>query len=189
MGGCRQGRFQAWRRRDSGNTRSKGNKDSRLAAYENIELFDTCILVGKPNIIEMYDPSVIVIPGYAIEELDQLKTNNRCAIAARNARIVLHKLHGYKLKYGSLAKGVRIASGSLLFTDHHSGDFRRLPMGLVRKNDSRIILAALAWQKKYPRHKVTIITKDASLDLTADAYGINTKDYGRDWPLEKLQTV
>jgi len=189
MGGCRQGRLQVWRRRDSGNTRNKGNKDSRLAAYENIELFDTCILVGKPNIIEMYDPSVIVIPGYAIEELDQLKTDNRRAIVARNARAVLLQLHYYKNRYGSLVKGVQIASGSLLFIDHNGNNFYKLPMGMARKNDNRIILAAMVWQRKYPSHEVTIITNDVSLNLTADTYGINAKDYGHDWLPEKLQTV
>ncbi|OIN92357.1 hypothetical protein AUJ42_00455, partial [Candidatus Collierbacteria bacterium CG1_02_44_10] len=51
------------------------------------------------------------------------------------------------------------------------------------------ILVAMAQQEKHLRHKVTIITKDANLDLTADACGVNAEDYGSDRVLEKIDEL
>ncbi|OGI16675.1 MAG: hypothetical protein A2Z52_02545, partial [Candidatus Moranbacteria bacterium RBG_19FT_COMBO_42_6] len=44
-------------------------------------------------------------------------------------------------------------------------------------------------QEKHPNHKVTIVTKDANLDLTADACGVAAEDYESDRVLEKIDEL
>ncbi|HBI25405.1 MAG: PhoH family protein [Candidatus Wolfebacteria bacterium GW2011_GWC2_39_22] len=164
---------------------------------KKVFILDTCVLVHDTGCIEKFGDNIVVIPIWAVEELDGLK--KRQDEVGANARIMSRKLDAYK-KQGPLAKGVPTEGGGLIIVDYNGNDFSLLPVGLERNRDNRILLIGQAWttsqpkrpqqkrigsQKRDPLPEVTfseawIISKDANLRLKADACGILSEDYLHD---------
>lgn len=161
-------------------------------------ILDTCVLRHDPHCIDKFADNIVVIPIWAVEELDDLK--KKMDQVGEDAREISRILDEYR-KQGSLAKGVPTKGGGLVIVDHNGNDFSMLPIGLEKTRDNRILLVGQAWydsMPKRPQHKrpgskkrlnlpevppffeVQLITKDTNLRLKADACSIPTDDYLND---------
>lgn len=169
-----------------------------MQGKKKVFILDTCVLLHDPHCIDKFADNIVVIPIWAVEELDRHK--KKMEQVGEDAREVSRILDDYR-KQGSLAKGVPTKGGGLLIIDYNGNDFSMLPVGLERSTDNRILLVAQAWydslpkrpQQKRPGSKkrltlpevvpfseVQIITKDTNLRLKADACSILSDDYLND---------
>lgn len=157
---------------------------------------DTSVLIHDPNCIERFGNNIIVIPIWAVEELDGLK--NRRDQVGESARQISRILDDYRSS-GSLKDGVPTKSGGIIVIDYNGNDFSNLPQGLERNHDNRILSVAVTWNGSKPQRpkqvrgkrktndpfdftftEVKIITKDINLRLKADACGVIAEDYWND---------
>ena len=88
-----------------------------------------------------------------------------------------------------MIRGVSLPSGGKLIIDYNGVGFNKLPVGLERVNDNRIITIAKMWQKKETERDVVIITKDINLRLKASACGIKAEDYLSDKKIKKAEDL
>ena len=161
---------------------------------------DTNVLLHDRTCLRKLGSDIIVIPIWALEELDKFK-KLQDELGA-NARDISRQLDDLR-KLGSLAKGVPTEAGGLLFVDYNGTDFSKLPVGLLRENDNRIILVAKAWQERMSKRpkgvrqkvaqpeysEVIIVSKDINLRLKADACGITAQDYLGDKTIEHIELL
>lgn len=149
-------------------------------------VLDTSVMIHDPSIIEKLGDNIIVIPIWAIEELDRGKSGQ--GLRGASSREVSRKLDGYR-ETGCLKSGVPINAGGCLFVDYNGSDWHDLPIGLEHSNDNRILLVAKAWQTKEPEKKVILLTKDVNLRLKASACFIDAEDYKHDKPIGKIEEL
>lgn len=163
---------------------------------------DTNVPLHDRGCIKRFGNNIIVIPIWVIEELDKFK-KNQDELGA-NARDISRQLDHLR-KQGSLEKGAPTEAGGLLIVDYKGTDFSKLPVGLLRNNDNRIILIAKAWQERKDRRgkranqhtqekeleysEVRIVTKDVNLRLKADACGIIAEDYLGDKTIKRIELL
>ena len=161
---------------------------------------DTNVLLHDCDCLKKFGDNIIIIPIWVIEELDKFKEYQNELGA--NAREISRQLDHLRTQ-GSLVKGVPTETGGLLVVDYKGTDFSRLPVGLLRNNDNRIILIAKAWQERKERRQkkahrqekeleyseVRIVTKDVNLRLKADACGIVAQDYLGDKTIERIELL
>lgn len=161
---------------------------------------DTNVLLHDRGCLKKYDRDILVIPIWALEELDKFK-KHQDELGA-NAREISREIEKIR-EQGSLAKGAPTGSGGLLFVDYNGTDFGKLPVGLLRNNDNRIILIAKAWQEKKDKQSrksknwekqleyadVIIVSKDINLRLKADACGIIAQDYLGDKTIARIELL
>ncbi len=149
-------------------------------------ILDTSILVHDPNVIENLDGNDVVIPIWAIEELDKGKSGH--GFLGASSREVSRKLDLYR-ESGALKNGVATKTGGRLFVDYNGADWTDLPVGLEHSNDNRILLVAMAWMKKKKDHDVILLTKDLNLRIKANACGISTDDYQHDKKICRIEEL
>lgn len=149
-------------------------------------ILDTSILVHDPNVIENLDGNDVVIPIWAIEELDRGKSGH--GFLGASSREVSRKLDLYR-ESGALRNGVATKTGGRLFVDYNGADWADLPVGLEQSNDNRILLVAMAWMKKKKDHDVILLTKDLNLRIKANACGISTDDYKHDKKIARIEEL
>ena len=168
-------------------------------------IIDTSILLHDPTCIDKFGDNIIIIPIWAIEELDGKKKSPDQV--GENSRHISRLLDDYRQE-GSLKNGVPTKNGGVLIIDYNGTDFNKLPVSLERNRDNRILLVAMAWKDSHPRRpqqqgrskkniltpeltfsEVSIITKDMNLRLKADACGINAEDYKNDKRVERVDLI
>lgn len=171
---------------------ASSSRDARRKAL----IIDTSVLIHDPNCIERFGDNLIVIPIWAVEELDNLKKHRDQV--GESSRQISRVLDEYRSS-GSLKDGVPTKSGGVIIIDYNGNDFSNLPQGLERNRDNRILSVAVAWNNAKPQRpkqvkgkrrpndpfdftfsEVNIITKDVNLRLKADACGVIAQDYWND---------
>src|SRR5260221_4871134 len=75
-------------------------------------VLDTNVLLHDPNAIFRFEDNNVIIPIYAIEEVDQFKREG--SERGRNARQISRLLDELREKGGSLSRGVTLDSGGTL---------------------------------------------------------------------------
>jgi len=167
-------------------------------------IVDTSVLLHDPDCIEKFGKNIVVLPIWAIEELDGKK--KLPDQIGENSRHISRTLDEYR-EAGSLRNGVPTKTGGILIVDYNGTDFGRLPVPLERNRDNRILLVAMAWKESLPKRpqptkskrgvmlpelvyaEVSIITKDTNLRLKADACGINAEDYTNDKHIRNVELL
>ena len=149
-------------------------------------ILDTSVLVHDPNVIENLGDNIVVVPIWVVEELD--RTKNRSDLVGASSREVSRKLDGYR-EIGSLLEGVATKTGGRVFVDYNGQDWTDLPVGLEHNNDNRLLLVAMAWQKREDDPEVIILTKDINLRIKADACGIAADDYQHDKRIKRIEEL
>lgn len=136
-------------------------------------ILDTNVLLHDPRALFHFADNDVVIPIYAIEEIDQFKRD--LSELGRNARQVARYLDKFR-EQGRISDGVKIENGGtvrVLFSD------RDLPkaMANLAGADNRILAVALDVKEKEPNTKAILVTKDTNLRIRADALGLTAADY------------
>jgi PhoH-like ATPase len=162
--------------------------ESRTSATK-LFVLDTNVLMHDPTSLFRFEEHDVYLPIMTLEELD----NNKSGISeiARNARqasrflddIVSHAKQ-------PIAEGIPLARheadnarGRLfLQTEAINGHIpANLPIG---KTDNHIIGVVIYLQKRDPRRRVTLVSKDINMRIKARALGLTVEDYYNDKVLE-----
>jgi PhoH-like ATPase len=148
------------------------------SSTKKIYVLDTSVLLFDHNSITSFEENDVAIPITVLEELDQFKIGNETKnFEAREVIRFLDKLSGNNglNKWIKLEKGkgnIKIIMDSLSLKDINAEDI----FG-NRKNDHRIINAAISLQNENKKHTTILVTKDINLRLKAKAIGLLSEDY------------
>lgn len=137
-------------------------------------ILDTNVLLHDPRSMFSFADNNIIIPIYAVEEIDNFK--KELSELGQNARQVSRYLDELR-SAGSLAEGVPIESGGTLKVATSS---RMLPPEFTsdRGQDSRILAVAFDAQEKLRnKQEVVLITQDTNLRIRSDAMGIKSENF------------
>src|SRR5512147_2044686 len=132
-------------------------------------VLDTNVLIHDIDCIYNFADNKVVIPIAVIEELDYLK--KEMEERGRNARVVSHRIDALRKK-GKLNEGVPLGNGGTLKVEIDPPK-QELPFEMkMSSDDNRIILTAIALQKKADKdgkgEKVVFISKDTNLRIKAE---------------------
>ena len=137
-------------------------------------VLDTNVFLTNANSIFEFQNNDIIIPLKVLDEIDKHK--KRQDGVGLNARSIIRILDNLRSK-GNLHKGIRIAKGKgILFVRGY--DAADLPKGCdIQSADNEIITTAITEQKKNPKRKVIVATRDINMRVKCDSLGILTEDY------------
>jgi PhoH-like ATPase len=141
-------------------------------------ILDTNILLHDPTSIFNFGEAFIGIPAVVLEELDTFKKEG--TDRGRNSREVIRQLDALRAA-GSLHDGVKMANGGtlkILFGEKTppASAFK------IHLEDNEILMAALT--AKSEGYQVVFISKDLNARIKADALGLDTEDYLKEYITE-----
>lgn len=137
-------------------------------------ILDTNVLLHDPSAFRNFKKNQVIIPLKVIEEIDQFK--RELSERGRNARTISRSLDELR-KRGRLSDGVKLESGGqirVIFADETN------PFAVGLSADDLILKMAMDFQKKTPRKRCVVVSKDINLRLKADALGLEAEDYETD---------
>lgn len=143
---------------------------------EKIYVLDTSVLLADPNAISAFKGNCVIIPSVVLTEIDSKKKLMNSV--GFNAREITRKIDEYRSK-GSLFKGVEIENDielRVLPVPLHSIVYEELN---DTSNDAKIIATAKVALSTFP-NSVTVVSKDCSMRVRADAIGLKAEDYEND---------
>ena len=148
----------------------------KTTAINRIVVLDTNVILFDALAIQKFKDAHIHVPISVIEEIDRFKRD--LGENGRNARQFSRFIDVLRAK-GPLAKGVALNNNtnSKLFV---SIDLviEGVPKEFDHtKADNRILMTAMALDKKHTDWEVELITKDINLRIKADVFGIKARDY------------
>lgn len=157
-----------------------------------IFVLDTSVILFDHQAIMNFDEHDIAIPIQVLEELDTFKKGNdtmnfeaRSFIRNLNEIVSDHLVSDWVPLNGKSKGQIKVildASGHKKYDAEKVFD--------QRKNDHKILNAALALQQENPKSKVILVSKDICLRLKAKSLEIHAEDYetGKIKDLESLNT-
>lgn len=160
-------------------------------AEKKVYILDTSVILFDHNALLNFENHDVGIPIQVLEELDNFKKgNDTINFEARSFIRILNEIGRESL----LNEWVKIPGNG-------KGKFKVIlnPENLLkdmgsnfdeRKNDNKIINAALSIQKQFPRRKVILVSKDICLRVKAKSLNLLSEDYetGKVKDLDKLYT-
>lgn len=148
-----------------------------MAETKKISILDTNVLISDPEAIYGFKDSIIAIPIFVLEELDNIKVES--SERAFNARSIIRNLDLLRLK-GSLKKGIDIGNNTILkivfLCPDCKGKESQFPYDL-NSIDNKILLLAKCFQEQ--GYNVEFISKDINARVKADIINIKTHDYSK----------
>ena len=165
---------------------SLGSQKSALSDdhrnVRNIFVLDTNVLIHDPNSIFSFDEHDVVIPFVVMEELDRLKKGHgEIAASARTALRIIDQV----MEKGSLISGIKMKTGGLLLIGTTLSSAPTVFMDGVTE-DNKIIRTALGIVEKQQTDErgnipsVTLVSKDTTVRIKAEACGLHAGDYESD---------
>jgi PhoH-like ATPase len=138
-------------------------------------VLDTNVLLHDPLSIFRFEDNNVIIPIYAIEEVDQFKREG--SERGRNARHIARLLDDLRDKGGSLSSGVTLESGGTLRVAVPV-KMLELPSAIDRTTmDQAILQCALEVREQDAGRPTVFVTMDTNLRIRADALGIIAQTY------------
>jgi PhoH-like ATPase len=138
-------------------------------------VLDTNVLLHDPHSIFRFEDNNVVIPIYAIEEVDQFKREG--SERGRNARSIARLLDELRDRGGSLSNGVTLDSGGTLRVAVPSKRLE-LPSAIDRTAMDQAILQTAIYVRETDGGRPTIfVTMDTNLRIRADALGMAAQTY------------
>lgn len=139
-------------------------------------VLDTNILLHDPMAIFNFADNTVVVPIYAIEEIDSFK--KELSELGRNARTVTRTIDQLRLR-GSIVEGIRMDNGGMIrvmFSDEDLPDY----ITSRRSVDNKILSVALRLKKMEPDVPTIFVSQDVNLRIRANILGIKAVNYVRD---------
>ncbi|MBK6461793.1 MAG: PhoH family protein [Myxococcales bacterium] len=137
-------------------------------------VLDTNIVLHDPQAIFRFEDNNVIIPIYAIEEVDQFKREG--SERGRNARQIARILDGLR-EQGSLAKGVTLKGGGTLRVAV-PGKRPSLPSAIdTDAMDAAILQTAFDVREEDQGRPTVFVTMDTNLRIRADALGMVSETY------------
>ena len=155
-----------------------GKKSLEPQKQKKIFVLDTSVILYDHNAINTFAENDVAIPIVVLEELDNFKKGNdtKNFEAREFIRFIDQKSHTHFLRdwiplNGSTKGKFRVVMGN------HKTDVDAEKIFDDRKNDHKILNAALSLQQQEKDKKVVLVTKDIALRLKAKALQLNAEDY------------
>lgn len=138
-------------------------------------VLDANVLLHDPHAIFKFEDNDLVIPIYAIEEIDKFKREG--TERGRSARTIARLLDGLRNSAGSLSKGVPLENGGTLCIAIPEKR-PNLLVGLEpRSQDLAILQTAIDVRDKDKSKPTVFVTMDTNLRIRADALGVTSETY------------
>jgi PhoH-like ATPase len=138
-------------------------------------VLDTNVLLHDPYAVDHFADNEVIVPIYAIEEIDQFK--RELSERGRNARLVTRYLDHLREAGGRLSDGVDTTHGGRLRVALTSRSLPHNRRPEANKMDDLILAVALDEQQQAPDMPVIFVTKDVNLRIRADAMGLQAVNY------------
>jgi PhoH-like ATPase len=139
-------------------------------------VLDANVLLHDPHAIFKFEDNDLIIPIFAIEEIDQFKREG--SERGRNARTIARLLDELRRDQdSSLSKGVPLESGGILriAIPEHRPDAL---VGLESSSqDLAILQTAIDVRDRDPSRPTVFVTMDTNLRIRADALGVTAETY------------
>ncbi len=145
---------------------------------KKIYVLDTSVILFDHNSITSFEDNDIAIPITVLEELDQFKIGNETKnYEAREVIRFLDKLSGNN----GLNEWIKLGKGKgkikIIMDNLHLKEINAENIFGNRKNDHKIINAAISLQNENTKNSIILVTKDINLRLKAKAIGLLSEDY------------
>jgi PhoH-like ATPase len=138
-------------------------------------VLDTNVLLQDPMAIQHFADNEVIVPIYAIEEIDHFK--RELSERGRSARLVTRFLDDMRGQGGRLSEGVPTNGGGQLRVAlpdrNHDPGGRRAEVTA----DDLILAVALEEKRRDPDGPVIFVTRDVNLRIRADAMGLEVVNY------------
>ena len=139
-------------------------------------VLDANVLLHDPHAIFKFEDNDVIIPIYAIEEIDQFKREG--TERGRNARTIARILDELRTRLGTLSRRITLDSGGSLrvaIPEHRPAE---LLVGLESgSQDLAILQIAMEVRDREPGKLTVFVTMDANLRIRADAVGVQAETY------------
>ena len=136
-------------------------------------ILDTNVLLSDPKSMFVFEEHNIIIPMWALEEIDKFKTEmNERGYNARTVSRYLDKLR----QRGSLGDGVPLNGGGTLRVEWD----KTLPSHREGYVDNAIIRLAKKLTEDHPDQDIRLVSRDTNMRVKADALGIKAENYKHD---------
>jgi PhoH-like ATPase len=138
-------------------------------------VLDTNVLLHDPHSIFRFEDNNVIIPIYAIEEVDQFKREG--SERGRNARHIARLLDDLREKGGALSNGVTLDSGGTLRVAVPQKRLE-LPSAVDKAAMDQAILQTAFDVREHEGGRPTVfVTMDTNLRIRADALGMVAENY------------
>lgn len=138
-------------------------------------VLDANVLLHDPHAIFKFEDNDVVIPIFAIEEIDQFKREG--SERGRNARTIARLLDELRAR-GSLSKGVPLDQGGVLRIAMPERRPAELSVGLPsHSQDAAILHVAIEMRDRDKSRPTIFVTMDTNLRIRADAIGVTSETY------------
>jgi PhoH-like ATPase len=142
-----------------------------------IFVLDTSVLLFDHNAINNFQDNNVIIPITVLEELDNFKIGNETKnFEARAVIRFLDKMAHNEGLNNWIPLGKSRGSLKIAMTTS-TLDIDAEKVYGARKNDHKIINAALEAKNDYPNAPVALVTKDINLRIKSKAIGLSAEDY------------
>lgn len=146
---------------------------------KKLYIIDTNVFIHDARALFAFKGAQVGIPLTVIQELDKFKTET--SARGRNAREVIRSLDKMR-ELGSLAKGVELEDKTHIIILMPPSDGAVVERFKETSGDDFILATALA--AKTAGANVCLISKDLNMRVRADALGLVTEDYKREYVAE-----
>lgn len=138
-------------------------------------VLDANVLLHDPHAIFKFEDNNLIIPIFAIEEIDKFKREG--TERGRNARTIARLLDGLRREEGTLSTGVPLENGgSLRIAIPEKRP--ELRIGLERSSqDAAILQTAIEIRDRDKTLPTVFVTMDTNLRIRADALGVTSETY------------
>jgi PhoH-like ATPase len=138
-------------------------------------VLDANVLLHDPHAIFKFEDNNVIIPIYAIEEIDKFKREQ--SERGRNARTIARVLDDVRPRGGTLSKPVPIKNGGTLCIAVPKKR-HELGVGLESNSlDHAILQTAIDTRDKNGGLPTVFVTMDTNLRIRADAIGVTSQTY------------
>ncbi len=150
----------------------------KKSTTKKIYVLDTSVLLFDHNSLTSFEENDVAIPITVLEELDQFKVGNETKnYEAREIIRFLDKLSGNNGLNNWINLGKGKGKIKVIMDNSSLSNLDAEEIYGSKKNDNKIINAAISLQNEEKKHTIILVTKDINLRLKAKAIGLLSEDY------------
>lgn len=146
---------------------------------KKIYVLDTSVLLHDHNCINSFEEHLVAIPITVLEELDKFKVGNDTKnFEARECIRIIDRLSSnHTLQEWIPLENEQGGKLKIILNTQEEPARNAESIFEARKNDHKILNAAMQLQVEEPKSKVVMVTKDINLRLKAKALDLPAEDY------------
>lgn len=158
---------------------SNKTKSKEAPIRQKIYVLDTSVLLHDHNSIKSFEDNGVAIPITVLEELDKFKVGNETRnFEARETIRIIDRLS----EHHTLQEWIPLDNGNngklrIILNTNENIPVNAEAIFDARKNDHKILNAALQLTMEEPKSRVILVSKDINLRLKAKALNLPSEDF------------